>query len=295
MRSATGSASRSWCATCWRPATTSREAREALARLPYSLSHNLTLVDRHGRVLTAYLSPDREPIFREFPAATNHQGIVEWPEQARATRTIERERCIVNLLDDPTLTADGFVDAFLRAPLFSTAYASGFGTLYTAAYRPAEGVVDFRWPAFTLAARLRRVRGDRAHRGAGRGLRRLRRRDGWFVRSPPPCHAGPEHLEREGSMDARPAAKASPVPMILGIVGGALLFIGSFLTWATVSIDVTKFAKRLGVDPALIQGAIGDTSQSFSGMHDGGDGIFTLIAGLVVIVSRGGAVRSRRT
>ena len=59
------------------------EARATLARLPYSLSHNLTLVDRHGRVLTAYLSPDREPIFREFPAATNHQGIVEWPEQAQ--------------------------------------------------------------------------------------------------------------------------------------------------------------------------------------------------------------------
>ena len=122
------------------------EARATLARLPYSLSHNLTLVDRHGRVLTAYLSPDREPIFREFPAATNHQGIVEWPEQARATRTIERERCIVDLLDDASLTPVAFVDAFLKAPLFSTAYASGFGTLYTAAYRAVEGVVDFRWP-----------------------------------------------------------------------------------------------------------------------------------------------------
>ena len=58
-------------------------------------------MDRHGGVLTAYLAPDREPIFREFPAATNHQGIVEWPEQARATRTIERERCIVDLLEEP--------------------------------------------------------------------------------------------------------------------------------------------------------------------------------------------------
>jgi len=125
------------------------QAREALARLPYSLSHNLTVVDRHGRFLTAYLSPDREPIFREFPAATNHQGIVEWPEQARATRTIERERCVVNLLEDPAMSAGGFVDAFLRAPLFSTEYASGFGTLYTAAYRPTQRVVDYRWPAFT--------------------------------------------------------------------------------------------------------------------------------------------------
>lgn len=125
------------------------QARSVLARLPYSLSHNLTVADRSGEVLTAYLSPDREPIFRAFPAATNHQGIVEWPEQARATRTIERERCIVDLLGATETTAEGFVDAFLRDPLFSTAYASGFGTLYTAAYRIAEGSVEYRWPAHT--------------------------------------------------------------------------------------------------------------------------------------------------
>jgi predicted choloylglycine hydrolase len=121
--------------------------RETLARLPYSLSHNLTVVDRDGRFLTAYLSPDREPIFREFPAATNHQGIVEWPEQARATRTIERERCIVGLIDDPATTRETFIASFLRDPLFSTAYASGFGTLYTAAYDVMEGSVELRWPA----------------------------------------------------------------------------------------------------------------------------------------------------
>ncbi|MGZ5329199.1 MAG: carcinine hydrolase/isopenicillin-N N-acyltransferase family protein, partial [Actinomycetota bacterium] len=124
------------------------EAREILARLPYSLSHNLTIVDRAGEVLTAYLSPDREPIFRAFPAATNHQGIVEWPEQARATRTIEREQRIVRLLEEPDLSAEGFCDAFMQAPLFSTAYASGFGTLYSAAYRAGGGVVDYRWPSF---------------------------------------------------------------------------------------------------------------------------------------------------
>ena len=124
-------------------------ARETLARLPYSLAHNLTVVDRGGEVLTAYLSPDREPIFRSFPAATNHQGIVEWPEQAKATRTIEREQCIVRALEADGQTPEGFADAFLRAPLFSTAYDSGWGTLYTAVYRPVEGVVDFRWPTHT--------------------------------------------------------------------------------------------------------------------------------------------------
>ena len=122
------------------------QARDVLARLPYSLAHNLTVVDAEGAVLTAYLSPDREPIFRSFPAATNHQGIVEWPEQAKATRTIERERRIIELLADPEASAASFEDAFLRAPLFSTAYGSGFGTLYTAAYRPTERLVDYRWP-----------------------------------------------------------------------------------------------------------------------------------------------------
>jgi predicted choloylglycine hydrolase len=125
------------------------EGRATLARLPYSLAHNVTLVDRTGAVLTAYLSPDREPIFRPFPAATNHQGIVDWPEQAKATRTIEREQRIVELLGDDAVTPETFAEAFLRTPLFSTAYASGFGTLYTAVYRPLDGAAEYRWPAFT--------------------------------------------------------------------------------------------------------------------------------------------------
>jgi len=127
--------------------TTVGEAQATLARLPYALSHNLTLIDASGDVLTAYLSPDREPIFRPFPAATNHQGIVEWPEQARATRTIEREQTILRLLDDPSIELSAFVESFLRAPLFSTSYAHGFGTLYTAAYRVADGVAEYRWPS----------------------------------------------------------------------------------------------------------------------------------------------------
>jgi len=55
---------------------------------------------------------------------------------------------IVGLLDDPVTTPASFADAFLRDPLFSTAYESGFGTLYTAEYRPVDGAVAYRWPAF---------------------------------------------------------------------------------------------------------------------------------------------------
>ena len=125
------------------------QARETIARLPFSLAHNLTIVDREAEVLTAYVSPDREPIFRAFPAATNHQGLVEWPEQAKATRTIEREQCIVRLVEGEAPDAQAFADAFLRSPLFSTSYSNGWGTLYTAAFRPAEGIVDYRWPTHT--------------------------------------------------------------------------------------------------------------------------------------------------
>lgn len=125
------------------------QARQTIARLPFSLAHNLTIVDLHAEALTAYVSPDREPIFRTFPAATNHQGLVEWPEQAEATRTIERERCIVRLVEGEAADVEAFADAFLRAPLFSTSYANGWGTLYTAVFRPGEGVVDYRWPANT--------------------------------------------------------------------------------------------------------------------------------------------------
>jgi hypothetical protein len=58
--------------------------------------------------------------------------------------------------------------------LHSREYDDGFGTLYTAVYRPTEGAVDYRWPdmtwrqsidAFdegTRAIRLTRSRSSRA-------------------------------------------------------------------------------------------------------------------------------------
>ena len=88
-------------------------------------------------------------MFSRSPAATNHQGFVDWPEQARATRTLEREQYILELLHAPFATAESFADAFLKPYLYSTAYERGFGTLYTAAYRPAEGVAEYRWPGFS--------------------------------------------------------------------------------------------------------------------------------------------------
>ncbi len=133
------------------------EARDVLSRLPFHLAHTLTLVDREGAFVTAYLAPDRGAVFREVGVATNHQGDVEWHEHARATKSLERERLIATALEEAD-SPQAFADAFLRPPLLSSAYATGMGTLYTAVYKPARGAVEFRWPALVWEHSFERFR-----------------------------------------------------------------------------------------------------------------------------------------
>jgi predicted choloylglycine hydrolase len=123
-----------------------RAARDTLARIPVHAPQNLTLLDRTGAYVTAYVGPGREPRFVDVAATTNHQGQVEWPEYAEAIRSEERERCVIELLDEDR---ERFEAAFLEPPLHSTAHERGFGTLYTAAYEPASGRVRYRWPDLT--------------------------------------------------------------------------------------------------------------------------------------------------
>ena len=79
-------------------------------------------------------------------AATNHQGVVDWPEYAHWTRTVERLDHLDGVLGDHT---DGVITELLRPPLRSTDYDGRFGTLYTAVYRPGAGEADYHWPAAT--------------------------------------------------------------------------------------------------------------------------------------------------
>jgi predicted choloylglycine hydrolase len=120
-----------------------------LARVPVNMAYNLTVLDRQGEAVTVFVGPATPPQTFRLAAATNHRGTVpEQPEHARRFHSVERQRSLLDLLaqrpDDRTLLA-----AFQRPPLYNTAYAEGFGTLYTAVYRPAEGAVDYVWPAST--------------------------------------------------------------------------------------------------------------------------------------------------
>jgi predicted choloylglycine hydrolase len=129
--------------------TTAAQAQAVLARLPVHMAYNVTVVDRAGSFFTAYLGPDRAPRFVALPVATNHQDQPDWPAQAQATHSLERYATLSALVADPGTDLDRLAAAFLAPPLYSTDYALGFGTLYTAIYRPADLSVEYRWPGST--------------------------------------------------------------------------------------------------------------------------------------------------
>jgi hypothetical protein len=70
---------------------------------------------------------------------------------------------------------------------------------------------------------------------------------------------------------------------ILGIIGGALLLIGSFLTWVTLTLDVNAFATLLGVEPSQLTAAGVTTTTSNTGLKTNA-GKITLVAGIIVLV-----------
>lgn len=130
-------------------AATVADAVAAVSRIPVSMSYNLTLTDRDGDVRTVYLAPDGVFEQRDCPLATNHR--FDEPEDAAHARrfhSLERQARLRDLLAEE-LPADRLAEEFLRPPLRSPYYANGFGTLYTADYRPDSGEVHYRWPGTT--------------------------------------------------------------------------------------------------------------------------------------------------
>jgi len=121
------------------------EAMRVLCRVPVHMSYNVTALDRSGRWATVYLAPDRPARVTDRAVVTNHQGTVEWPPYAAAIRSVERQERLEELLAASTDVA-GVIAACLRPPLHATRFHEGFGTLYTAEYRPGDGGVTYHWP-----------------------------------------------------------------------------------------------------------------------------------------------------
>lgn len=85
-------------------------------------------------------------------------------------------------------------------------------------------------------------------------------------------------------MDSQASSSRSfgPGP-ILGIVGGAMLVIGSLLTWATVSFNVENIANALGVDPSILPAeSLGSKSVTGTKVSDGK---IALVCGIIVVLA----------
>lgn len=121
---------------------------EALKAVPSHMSYNLTLVDRSGDHATVLVAPDRPPVVSRDGFATNHQFGVSWPRHARLSRTFERAEFLGAALPSAG-TTQALREMFHAPPIHSCRYGEGFGTVYTALYRPALGTAEISWPGLT--------------------------------------------------------------------------------------------------------------------------------------------------
>lgn len=128
-----------------------QEAVAALERIPSHMAYNVTVVDKTGKFKTVQLAPDKKPVVTDAAFITNHQGTVDWPENAAFNKTLERSTFLKKLLAKNGIDATTIADAFLQKPLYNNLFKEGFGTLYTAVYLPAEGTVQMRWPTAEIS------------------------------------------------------------------------------------------------------------------------------------------------
>jgi len=134
------------------------QAVAILKRIPSHMSYNVMLMDSAGEHRLVQVAPDREAVITSFSASTNHQGVVDWPEHAAFTRTVERELYLHEMLAEVHCNSEQVTDAFLKAPLFNRKYSQGFGTIYTAVYKPRDGIMELRWPGMRLLQSFDRFR-----------------------------------------------------------------------------------------------------------------------------------------
>ncbi len=121
------------------------EAVRLLERVPVSMCYSVTLLDRLGEWATVFVAPDRPTEVTRRNVVTNYQHQVDWPEHAEATNATERQDRLQAQIDGPGSLQDA-VDSLLVPPLYQSAFLRGYGTLYSAVYRPAAGSVELLWP-----------------------------------------------------------------------------------------------------------------------------------------------------
>ena len=119
------------------------EAVAILKRVPVHMAYSIALIDKAGKHATAFVAPDRAVEVLDAKVSTNHQRKIEWRRHAEVTRSRERAAA---LQQSAGASLDNAVAAFLAPPVYQTNFAHGYGTLYTAVYRPADCSAELLWP-----------------------------------------------------------------------------------------------------------------------------------------------------
>lgn len=70
----------------------------------------------------------------------------------------------------------------------------------------------------------------------------------------------------------------------MGLIGGALLIVGSFMTWATVSANIANIAAAFGVDPSTIPAGTFPGAQTIAGSSTN-RGKTVIVCGVIAIVA----------
>jgi len=121
------------------------EAIGMLKRVPIHMSYSVTLLDRAGKHAVVFVTPDRPAEVVDRRVVTNHQHKPEWKRHAQTTRSVEREQALQQALVQTSDTEE-MLGAFLLPPVYQTSYGRGYGTLYTAVYRPDDASAELIWP-----------------------------------------------------------------------------------------------------------------------------------------------------
>lgn len=121
------------------------EAVAVLRRVPVHLGYNLALLDRGGRHATVFVAPDRPARVEPWLVSANRQAADARPDEPSVLDSALREATVQARLSDPATGLTQLVDSFLTEPVWRDPVRHGWGTLYTACYRPGERGMTLHW------------------------------------------------------------------------------------------------------------------------------------------------------
>jgi predicted choloylglycine hydrolase len=116
-----------------------------LRRVPIHVAYNVALLDRQGGYATVFVAPDRPPRVEPWLVSANRQAEDARPDAPSVQDSALREAVVQARLADPASGLGRVVDSFLAEPVWRDPSRHGWGTLYTACYRPMELALDLRW------------------------------------------------------------------------------------------------------------------------------------------------------